>query len=134
MPKFSRSSLERLASCDTRLQDICYEVIRYTDFTVVCGHRNQATQDRVFAQGLSKVKWPGSKHNTFPSLAVDIAPVKNGKIDWEDRKAFTDLAAQMFAVAAKCKVKLRWGGDFNRDGDKTTNDAWDMPHFELVEQ
>jgi hypothetical protein len=24
-----------------------------------------------------------------------------------------------------------WGGDFNRDGDKTTTDAWDGNHFQM---
>lgn len=26
----------------------------------------------------------------------------------------------------------RWGGDFNKDGDRTTNDAWDGNHFEMM--
>jgi hypothetical protein len=26
-------------------------------------------------------------------------------------------------------LALRWGGDYNMDGD--TKDGWDMPHFEL---
>jgi|688.fasta_scaffold848022_2 hypothetical protein len=24
-----------------------------------------------------------------------------------------------------------WGGDFNKDGNKTTNDAWDGNHFQM---
>ena len=26
----------------------------------------------------------------------------------------------------------RWGGDFRRDGDRTTDDAWDGNHYEMM--
>ena len=135
MPKFGITSLERLATCDRRLRDICCAAILRVDFTVVCGHRGKLDQDAAVAAGLSKARWPTSKHNSYPSLAVDIAPYDAAKrrITWDDKPSFEAIADVMFEEAARVGVRLRWGGDFNRDGDKTTNDAWDMPHFEIVE-
>lgn len=99
------------------------------DFTVLCGHRNKEDQDKAFAEGNSKTPWPKSKHNKIPSWAVDIAPYP---IDWNDMDRFKQLAKIVLRIADELAVPIRWGGDFNTDGDKTTNDAWDKPHFELI--
>jgi peptidoglycan L-alanyl-D-glutamate endopeptidase CwlK len=81
--------------------------------------------------GNSKVKWPNSKHNSKPSRAVDIAPYINGKLSWKDEDCVA-LSKHILGVASRLGVPLRWGGDFNMDGDKTKYDAWDKPHYELV--
>lgn len=129
MPKFGPRSLERLATCHPDLQRVMREaIIDGPDFTILCGHRGEAEQNDAVAKGLSKAPWPTSKHNSLPSRAVDIAPYP---IDWNDRARFKHLAEHVFSVAAGLGIRLRWGGDFNMDGDKTTNDAWDLPHFEL---
>jgi hypothetical protein len=44
------------------------------DFKILCGHREEKEQNEAFNKGNSKLKWPQSKHNSLPSLAVDIAP------------------------------------------------------------
>ncbi len=129
MPKFSQTSIARLATCHPALQDIMNEAIKETDFTVLCGHRGKADQDKAVRAGNSKTPWPKSKHNHNPSLAVDIAPYP---IDWNDRARFTALSKVVLRIAKARGITLRWGGDFNMDGDATTRDAWDMPHFELV--
>ena len=99
------------------------------DFTVIEGFRGQAEQDAAFKRGASKVKFPGSAHNQTPALAIDVIPYPF--TGWNDEKAFREIYKQFSKAAEKLDVKIRWGGDFNRDGDKTRKDAWDKPHFEL---
>lgn len=127
MPKFSKKSLQRLATCDPRLQEICYEAIKTIDFTVICGHRSQQEQDKAVKEGKSRLKWPHSKHNSFPSKAVDIAPIKyrNSRafIDWEDLDFFRSLSGLMKDIAKEKGIAITWGGDW-----KT---LVDMPHYEL---
>jgi len=86
--KFGKSSLQRLRTCHDDLQLLCHAILEDMDITVLCGYRSEAEQNAAFAKGTSKLKFPRSKHNSFPSLAVDIAPVKNGKVDWNDIKLF----------------------------------------------
>lgn len=121
MPQFSQKSLELLATCDEQLQQICHEVIKVYDFTVICGHRNKEDQDAAVAAGNSHTPWPTSNHNSTPSQAVDIAPYP---IDWNDLDRFKDLAAHMQVAANKFRIKIRWGGSFTK--------LKDYPHFELV--
>lgn len=131
MPTFSKSSLDKLATCDRRLYDICSAAIMLTDFVVVCGHRDKAAQDKAVAEGKSKTPYPQSKHNKTPSEAVDLALYKNGGIDWNDRKGFEELANVILKVAGQQGVKLRWGGDFNRNGNLKDDKFVDLPHFEI---
>lgn len=121
MPSFSNISKARLISCDERLQIICMEAIAIMDFSILCGQRNEEDQNKAFENGNSKVQWPQSKHNRYPSQAVDIAPYP---VDWEDTERFARLAGVMEAVAWKNGIKIKWGGDFKS--------IKDMPHFELI--
>lgn len=132
MPKFSKISLDRLHTCDERLQAICEEVIKHFDFTVVCGRRDKEDQDAAYNSGKSKLKWPESKHNRMPSLAVDIAPYRNGGIAWSDTRSFYYLAGLMKGIAAQKGITLRWGGDWNSDNDFSDQSFNDFPHFEIV--
>lgn len=130
MPAFSRRSLARLETCDHRLQMVMKRAITRYDFTVLCGHRTKEEQNDAFERGVSKLRWPRSKHNKMPSLAVDIAPFP---IDWDNLERFRELAAIVMDEAAKLNIKLRWGGDFNMNG-KPDDKFVDMPHFELIER
>lgn len=128
MSKFSNTSAQRLGTCHEDLQAVMNTAIKKVDFTILCGHRNQADQDKAFTEGHSKLKWPHGEHNALPSNAVDISPYP---LDWNDRKSFIDLSKVILGVADDLGIKLRWGGDFNMDGDKTTNDGWDPGHYEI---
>lgn len=103
---------------------------------VIIGHRNEADQNKAFAEKKSKLRWPRSKHNSDPSRAVDIAPVvmKNGKetIDWANRERFCYFAGYVMRVADELGINVRWGGDWNRNRDPK-DDGWDLVHFELVD-
>ena len=137
--RFGARSLARLSTCHPDLQRVMRHAIETApmDFTILCGHRNQADQDKAVAEGLSKTPWPTGKHNSLPSHAVDIAPLTaDGKIDWTYESAFARLARHVLACAGELGVPLRWGGDWNRngrtraEGDKAETFV-DLPHFEL---
>lgn len=130
MPSFSAKSTERLLSCDRRLQEICERVIEHYDFTVLEGHRSHDRQNELFRQGKSKLQGGESKHNSFPSMAVDVAPYP---IDWNDAKRFYLLAGMMFQAAHELGVKLRWGGDWDGDWDHKDQSFNDLPHLEIDE-
>lgn len=120
MPKFGQKSLARLKTCDKRLRDICNELIKETDFTVLCGFRNEAEQTDAYNSGNSKAKWKQSPHNYSPSLAIDIAPYP---IDWNDTARFDELAIRFKRVADELAIDIEWGGDFKSIVDK--------PHWEI---
>lgn len=142
MPAFSATSRERLRTCDPRLQDVLNDAIEVVDFTIIEGHRGEAAQNKAFAEGKSKLRWPAGKHNRYPSNAVDVAPVyydetPGAKIDWNDLIAFGRVMGVVQACAHRRGIKLRfgldWDGDFrsvNRDPDESFLDA---PHIELVD-
>lgn len=128
MPSFSKASIDRLNTCDSRLQKILHEVIKVRDFTVLCGHRDKEAQDEAYKNGITKLKWPHSKHNVKPSLAVDVAPYP---IDWKDTKRFRDLWFLIDAEAKKQGVTLRSGADWDMDGDDKDEKFLDYPHVEI---
>lgn len=130
MPAFSALSEQRLATCDVRLQAILKEAIRHVDFTVLCGFRGPDEQEDAFRTGRSKVRWPNSKHNRKPSVAVDLAPYP---VDWTDTARFARLAGYIERIAHEQGVKLRWGGDFDMDGRTAGEKLVDMPHLEIIE-
>ncbi len=130
MPAFSTLSEARLATCDPRLQAILKEAIRHVDFTIMCGFRGPDEQEDAYRTGRSKVRWPNSKHNRRPSVAVDLAPFP---VDWTDTARFARLAGYIERIAHEQGVKLRWGGDFDMDGRTAGEKLVDMPHLEIVE-
>lgn len=129
MPKFGTESRKRLDTCHRDLQEICELVIPNYDFTVLEGFRTNARQDDLFRQGKSKLRGGESKHNSNPSIAVDIAPYP---IDWNNTKRFFLLSGFMFQAAAQLGIKLRWGGDWSGDWIHTDQSFHDLPHFEIV--
>lgn len=126
----SERSINALKGVDKRLQDVVKLAITLSteDFMVTEGLRTLARQKILVAQGASKTL--KSKH--LEGYAVDLCPVAvKGVIPWGDEAKFKAIAKAMFDAAKQLGITLRWGGDFNRDGDITTKDAWDKPHFEL---
>lgn len=129
MPGFSQQSLEKLSTCHPDLQRLFAEVIGVVDCRVIEGHRGKEAQDKAFAEGKSKLRFPQSKHNANPSLAVDVVPYP---VDWNDRERFCHLAGVVQGVAHALGIRIRWGGDWNQNGQWRDERFVDMPHFELV--
>ena len=130
MPAFGKASQEKLATCDPRLQKVFNEVIKHFDCTVIEGHRGEAAQNKAFAEGKSKLKYPQGKHNKTPSLAADVLP---NPIDWNDTNRMRYFAGFVVGIAATMGIKLRWGGDWNQNTELKDNSFNDLPHFELVD-
>ena len=120
MPSFSKRSADRLAQCHPDLQLVMNEAIKHMDFTVLCGHRGQMEQDKAYNAGNSTLKFPRSKHNKMPSLAVDIAPYP---IDWDDIDRFKALGNLVLDLAEQHGIELVWGGNWRT--------LKDYPHFEV---
>jgi peptidoglycan LD-endopeptidase CwlK len=130
MYSYSVISKERLASAHPTLQDIFNEVIKYVDCTIMCGHREQAAQNKAVVEGKSKTRFPFSPHNQVPAMAIDAGPYP---IDWEDHERFALFAGVVLGIAAMKGVKLKWGGDWNGNFNLKDQTFVDMPHFELVQ-
>ena len=135
MPKFGKSSRARLDTCHPKLIALFEEVIKEYDCTVLEGHRDRDRQNEMLRTGRSKLGWPKSKHNSKPSIAVDVVPYP---INWKNTKRMTHFAGYVFGIANRMGIKLRWGGDWNTnafvaDGGLDDQGFFDLPHFEMVE-
>jgi hypothetical protein len=101
------------------LLKIFNEVKKEFNCKIICGHRGQEEQNRVFKIGKSKLNFPHSKHNSIPSKAIDVCPLP---IDWTNTDAFKKLGQIFKDKANELNIKISWGGDWQ----------WkDFPHFEL---
>lgn len=140
MPSFSESSLAKLETADSDLQALFKLVVKKFDCTILVGHRDKIAQDLAYEKGNSKLKWPDSKHNTKPSLAVDAAPYP---INWGDHNTpkeqrvkalcrFYLFAGYVIRTAETMGIKIRWGGDWDMDLDIFDQTFDDLVHFEKV--
>lgn len=124
--QLSQRSLARLIGVHPDLVAVVTLAIQRTavDFTVVEGLRTLARQREYVTQGASQTM--ASYHlpqaDGF-SHAVDLAPLVDRVIPWNDWQAFADLAAVVKACAAELAVPVEWGGDWKwfKDG----------PHFQI---
>lgn len=129
MATFSKTSLERLGTCHPDIKRVLMEAIKYVDFVVLEGHRDEEKQNQAFLNKTSTKRYPDSKHNAWPSLAVDIAPYP---IDWNNVERFRYVAAFILGLAAGMGVKMRAGVDWNSNFDPKDEKFIDGPHLELI--
>ena len=129
MPEYSETSRRRLITCNPLLQQVFNEVIKYYDCSILCGHRSEKDQLIAYQEDKSKVQWPNSKHNIFPSDAVDVAPYP---INWNNIKRFYHFAGFVLGVASQLRINIRFGGDWDGDEDLDDQTFNDLVHFELV--
>jgi len=105
MPSFGERSMRHYNTLHPDLQLVLSEAIKYVDFSIICGHRDKQEQNLAFQQGRSKLRFPQSKHNSYPSDAVDIVPYPN--LDWNDRERFTYIAGIIMGIAMAKGIPLR---------------------------
>ncbi|SDW94380.1 M15 family metallopeptidase [Lysobacter enzymogenes] len=142
----SARSRERLAGVHPDLRRVVERAIQLTtvDFVVTQGNRTRDEQARLYGKGRTvaqmaaaklsaeyaqpreaKVTWTlNSRH--VGGFAVDLAPWRDGEIDWDDdgrRGLWERLAEAMKEAARERGIPLVWGGDWARTKDR--------PHFEL---
>jgi len=128
MPRYSKRSKERLATCDEKLQDVFNEVIKHVDCSILEGHRSKERQNKLYDEGRTKVRYPDGRHNADPSKAVDVTPYP---VNWEDRERQTLFAGFVLGIARGMGLRLRWGGDWDQDFQVMDNRFDDFPHFEI---
>ena len=124
MYRFGKRSRERLRGVDTKLVNVLNELIKMMDVTVIEGLRSAERQEELLAQGATKVKY--SKH--MEGKAVDIAPYP---IDWKDRDRFYYMGGMVRGIAKQLGVNIRFGGDWDSDGETKDNNFDDLVHIEL---
>lgn len=140
MFKLGNRSTANLARCNEALQRVARRAISYGvfDFSVIEGHRTLARQQQLYAEGKTQIDGvtQKGKHNEEPSEAMDLLPYPhelNGINVWADRQRFSVLAGLIYAAAAEEGVNIRWGGDWDGDGNNVDSSFNDLPHFELLD-
>ena len=135
MPSYSKSSKKKLGTCHQDLQTIFNHVVKEFDNTIVCGERGKKAQTDAFNNGFSKVKYPNSKHNKKPSIAVDSVPYP---VQWDNKArmkfyvGYVLGVARMLLESGKIKHKLISGLDWDGDTFLKDHTFHDHPHFQLV--
>ena len=115
--RFSSRSLERLRTCHADLVLLMTEAIADPD----------CPSDFSVLEGL---RWPQSRHNSTPSMAVDVAPYVDGGVTW-DWAYYYPLADHVKRTWNRLSLEgattgghhLTWGGDW-----ATLKDG---PHWQL---
>lgn len=153
--QFGTTSRQRLATVEPKLRAVVERALELTteDFSVDCGVRTLRQQMQLYAKGRSiaelraagipagilarpgepKVTWT-LKSRHLPnanglSNAVDLVPYP---VDWNDLARFDAVAKAVFAAAKELKVRVRWGADWDQDGNRREKGEYDSPHFELA--
>ena len=120
--RYGKRSRERLKTCHEDLQRLANEAIKIMDIAILDGHRDKQKQQEAYDNGHSKLKWPKSKHNKKPSLALDAAPYP---INWNDIGRFERMCGVFEGLAQQMGIKIRLGRDFSFK---------DYPHIELIDE
>lgn len=124
MATFGKFSEKNLSSLHPDLQAIHRNAILSIDYRIQEGHRGKVRQNLAKAKGFSKASYPYSLHNTWPSLASDIAPwpFDYSEKSYNDASLFKPIVGVIKKEAQKLGIKIRCGFDW----------GWDNPHIELV--
>lgn len=98
-------------------------------FFVIEAMRSEARQRELYEQGRTLLK-TGSKH--AEGLAVDIV---HGKFFWSlSEGEWAAIGMLGMTLAHEMKLPMRWGGDWDLDGDIRDQKLFDPAHWELIEQ
>jgi len=121
---WSPASKAALKDVHPLLQELMILALERTpyDLRVVYGWRDEATQNRLFNAGASKLVYPRSMHNTWPAQAVDFNPIDptTGDPDPRDwvkfRACIPEIKEVWDGIAARHKlpptVKLECGAEW----------------------
>lgn len=118
--KFSQRSQNRLNTCDPQLIELFEAVLQKQDCTILEGHRSEERQNKLFAKGNSQVRFPNSRHNSFPSQAVDCVPYP---IDWDNIDRFKKFMELVKETAEELDIEIECGGEWRTFKD--------YPHYQL---
>lgn len=137
MPRFSARSLKARNELHPLLQQVVDAAILKVDFVLLDAQRGRAEQERAFRGGFSKARFGQSAHNYVPAIAFDLCPYP---ISWEPAK-FREIAKVIgyydprqgdgFGIAKELLIPLRWGADWDMDGEWKDERFLDWGHWEL---
>ena len=128
--RWSYSSLIKLEQLDIRLRQIVNKVRDKRYISIITGHMGEDEQALMVRLGRSQVAWPDAKHNKLPSLAVDVQPYPYDEDALREDLGY--IAGLFIAYADIEDVHIRWGGDWDKDGETADNKFDDLFHFELI--
>lgn len=134
--KFSQASEELLKHLVPDMVRVVRRAMSFQvmDLTVLETLRDEDRQKMLVAAGSSqKADSLHLANGDGLAEAVDLLPYPynvNGVDVWQDKQRFAVLAGIMFAAAALENVPIRWGGDWDGDGNNADSKFHDMPHFE----
>lgn len=141
MNRYSDRSASALATAHPSLAAILRGVLEHWDHRVLTGYRGEAAQRAALRARKSKLDWPRSSHNVYPSRAVDAEPCPvqypDPIPDAAERDRMKTWARWymwggfVLGYAAARGVKLRWLGDSDGDFDVGDQSFDDLAHFEL---
>ena len=129
MPKFGKRSKKRLEGLDSRLIDILNELIKIMDITIIEGLRSAETQNKYYLDNKSKLDGYKKKSNHQTGCAVDLAPYP---VDWKNTKRFYYMGGMIRGIAKERNIKIRWGGDWDSDGETKDQTFMDLVHIEVL--
>lgn len=135
MPAFSQDSFSKLSTCHIDLQALFFEVIKSFDCIVVTGHRNQLDQEAAYKAGNTQLHYPYGKHNSIPSMAVDVYPVP---LNYHDIHTMLYFGGYVMGIAWKLKDEgkithsIKYGADWNQDKKLIATGFVDAGHFEII--
>ena len=139
MFSFGKASLEKLATCHSHLITVANTALLWSpyDFSIIEGHRSVERQQQLFAEKKTHIDGVTRRgnHNYTPSLALDFLPYPGSvnEVDvWADDNRFAVIAGVFFASASHHHTQIRWGGDWDGDGNAKDQSLYDLPHIELV--
>ena len=130
----SDRSLQRMKDVNPRLINLALLAIKRTpiDFGIAWmgGMRTPEEQNQLFKDGYSKCDGylKMSKHQS--GNAIDLNVFVGSRIV-NNKEMLCVVAGVMFSCANELNIKLRWGLDWDSDGDIRDNTFNDMYHFEL---
>jgi len=140
---YGSRSISKLDTCHPDLVEVfhLYRQRQYFEITIIHGWRGEEVQHQAFIEGNSTKDWPDSKHNFLDatgkplSLAVDFGPwclLPSGKwgVPWKDTHAFAIIGGMLLACAKELGHNLRYGGDWDMDGQTTDQNLMDWGHIE----
>ena len=152
MAKFGTSSMTRISSCTRDIQTILLEVVKYRDCTIVEGNRTEERQHEHWQKGRKLKKsqldakkadnWEivdkkkivtykdgytkKSKHQAYPSIAVDVVPypeMYKDEIAMHELRGVINYVQDRLYEEGKIERKLDNGYDLWN--------GWDLPHYQM---
>lgn len=141
MYSFGEKSENNLKGVHPKLIVVVRKALSYgvMDFSVGEGVRTLQRQHELLSTGATQTL--NSKHLLQPDgfgHAVDLypSPVNMAQVNrgyWPECIRFGLLAGLIMRAAQEEGVQLRWGMDWDKDGQTLDHSFFDAPHFELID-